>query len=248
MNKNIFTIAIIVFFLKTGNVLSNSKIFNVDNIIINNVANQEISQVINRAFKEGFEKLIHKILLKSDLEKISSTKLDDIKKLISTYQIIDTEKDNEGSVLVNLTFSREKINNFFYQKNMSYADFTETDIILFPILIENKNIHFYSENYFYTNWNNERKKQKNKFINYLLPLENLDDLEYLNNNIDNLESMNPRKIFSEYEIKDYVFLIINKKMNKTDVFIKAYIDGKQIIKNINLKISSSNEELIQENN
>ena len=82
MNKNIFTIAIIVFFLKTGNVLSNSKIFNVDNIIINNITNQEISQIVNKAFKEGFKKLIRKILLKNDLEKVSSTNLDDISKNI----------------------------------------------------------------------------------------------------------------------------------------------------------------------
>lgn len=244
MNKYIFLILILVFFLKTGNVLSSSKIFNVDNIVVRNTTNQEISQVINKAFKEGFKQLIHKILIKSDFEKVSSTKLDDISKLISSYQIIEEEKINKKSTLINLTFSREKINNFFYQKNISYADIIDTDIILLPLLIEDKNIYLYSGNYFYSNWNTEDQEQESNFINYLLPLENLDDLEYLNNNIDNLESINVSKIFSEYETKDYVFLIINNKPNKTDVFIRAYIDRKQTIKNINIKFTNSNKKLI----
>ena len=50
-------IVILIIFLKTGNVLSLEKIFNVNNIEIkHNIKNKEIS--INEAFKEAFDRLI----------------------------------------------------------------------------------------------------------------------------------------------------------------------------------------------
>jgi len=59
-------IIILVVFLQTGNVLSNTNIFNVNNIQVekkNNLANEDLA---NQAIKKGFEELINKILLKED--------------------------------------------------------------------------------------------------------------------------------------------------------------------------------------
>ena len=64
-----------MFLFKTGNVFSNSNIFYVDNIIINNKNNQSKEALLNKAFKEGFEKLVKKILLRKDSELVLKTNL-----------------------------------------------------------------------------------------------------------------------------------------------------------------------------
>ena len=60
-------IAILVIFLKTGNVLSLENIFNVNNIEIAKKPNNSNDDLANKAIKKGFEKLLEKILLNRDI-------------------------------------------------------------------------------------------------------------------------------------------------------------------------------------
>ena len=103
--KFIFTILIILF--KTGNVLSDSSIFTVNNILVNKNAYKNKEELINIAFLRGFKKLNNKILLEKDLNKINDENLKNIKNLISHYQILDNNKSSEkGDTIVNI-FLRE---------------------------------------------------------------------------------------------------------------------------------------------
>ena len=74
MNKIIFYIFIIVFFVKTGNVFSSNNIFDVDNIVVKNTANQNKEKLLDKAFQEGFKKRTKKISInnnnKNDILKI----------------------------------------------------------------------------------------------------------------------------------------------------------------------------------
>ena len=56
-----------MFLLKTGNVLSANSIFDVDNIDIDQKEYQSNEELLNFAFKEAFNKLINRILLKQDI-------------------------------------------------------------------------------------------------------------------------------------------------------------------------------------
>ena len=171
MNKVIFYIFIIVFFVKTGNVFSSNNIFDVDNIVVKNIANQNKEELLNKAFKEGFKKLTKKILINKDLLSVEKTSLREIKKLVSTYQIIENEEVyEEEEIKVNLSFDREKINRFFYVKGISYADITETDVVIFPVLIKKNDFFLYSKNYFYNNWPKQHFDEENEFIKYVLPV------------------------------------------------------------------------------
>ena len=67
MNKIIYIFFIIVFLIKTGNVFSDTKIFNVDNIVVDNVNNQNKEKLLDEAFIKGFSKLTERILQKRDL-------------------------------------------------------------------------------------------------------------------------------------------------------------------------------------
>ena len=248
MNKIIFFIFIIVFFFKTGNVFSSNKIFNVDNIVVKNTANQNKEKLLDKAFQEGFKKLTKKILINKDLLSVEKTSLKEIKKLVSTYQIIENEEFYvNDEVKVNLSFDREKINRFFYVRGISYADISDTNVVIFPVLIKNNDFFLYSENYFYNNWSNQYFDEENEFINYVLPIENLEDLQLINSSKDDLESLPIKQILSNYDLKDYIFLILTIKNNKIDIFLKGSISGNKVIKNFSVLSGDESDDIIYNN-
>ena len=68
--KNLnFVIIILIILSKTGNVLCNESIFTVNNIQVDKNTYKNKEELINIAFKKGFEKLNYKILLEKDYAK-----------------------------------------------------------------------------------------------------------------------------------------------------------------------------------
>ena len=244
MNKIMFSIFIIVFFFKTETLLSNNNIFYVDNILLNNKDYSSNEDLLNSAFKKGFSKLINKILKKEDIKKLSDISILEIKALISNFQIIqgETLKD-KSETTVNLSFHSEKINKFFYVKNISYADVYKTKVILLPVVIKENNFFLYSKNFYYSNWNTVQNK--NDFINYILPVENLEDVQLINKNKNNLESFDAKKILLNYDVRDFVFLIIKPNGGKINIFLKSSIGGNEIIKSFKIDSNIKNENVIK---
>ena len=119
----IFFFLILVFLIKTGNVLSYEGIFNVNNIEIDKKHEKNNKDYLNSAFIKGFDNLIKRILLEKDYEKTKDTPLKLIKSLISHYQVIHVEEDSlQSKKQLNLFFDKEKINDFFYNKDISYSN------------------------------------------------------------------------------------------------------------------------------
>ena len=86
---------ILVIFLKTGNVLSEQSIFNVNNIEVVKKANISHKELDNQAIKKGFNELINKILIDKDIVKISKISFSEIKQLVSYYQVFEDDKNQE---------------------------------------------------------------------------------------------------------------------------------------------------------
>ena len=80
-------IAILIIFSKTGNILCEENIFDVNNIEITKNLKSNNEKLANQAIKKGFEKLKEKILTNSERDKLSNLKFADVKKLVSYYQI-----------------------------------------------------------------------------------------------------------------------------------------------------------------
>ena len=245
MNKILLFIIIIVFLIKTGNVLSKDNIFYVDNIIVTNEKNLNKEQLLDIAIQESFNRLVNKILQSKDIKSLSNISLNEIKKLILNYQIIENKsiKDKNKNIY-NITFDTNKLRNFFYSKNFLYADISETSLIIYPVLIEDENFFLFTDNYFYNNWNQKLNKE---LIEYILPSENLDDIDFLNKNKENLESINIDKILSVYDVKDYIFLLIKPKNKKIEFFLKGKISNKKIVKNISFNKTGEDQESNYEN-
>jgi len=246
MNKIIFIITIIVFLFKTGNVFSNENIFDVDNIIINIEKNEKREKLVNKAIKKGFEKLFTKILLDKDTKLILQTKISDMKGLVATYQINkNTSLSDNDKLIFNISFNKKRIIDFLYKNELSYADISDVKLVVFPILLEGQDLYIYSNNYFYHNWNKEKKNIN--FINYILPVENLEDITLINQNKENLESVDISQVLSNYDLDDNIFLIIKPKVTQVDVFLKGNLSGNKIVKNISINLKD-NEKVEQYKN
>ena len=224
---------IIMFLFKTGNVFSDSSIFNVNNIRIdlNTYKNKEI--FLNTAFIKGFKQLTDRILLKKDKKKIKNIDIEKIKNFITHYQINENYENNDSqNIIINLAFDKEKLNSFFYQKNILYTDLKFKEVVIFPLVIKKEDLVIYSGNYFYNNWNTEDiDKNKKKQIEYILPVENLENIELIKKYKSNIEDIKTLELFKEYEIDNKLLVVIFDNETDIKVFLKGNISRNKIFKN-----------------
>ena len=87
MKNLIFILTILIILFKTGNVLSNNSIFNVNNVEIEKKDKITNDILANRAIKKGFNQLLKRILLTKDVNRLSDLKFSNIKELVIYYQI-----------------------------------------------------------------------------------------------------------------------------------------------------------------
>ena len=235
---------ILIILLKTGNNLYAESIFTVNNIQVNKNSFKNKDELINIAFKKGFEKLNNKILLEKDYTKTKNTSLRIIKNLVSHYQIIkNKDKNVKNFEIVNLYFKRDKMYNFYNKNNIRYSDVSGKIIRILPVLIQQDKIFIYDKNFFYDNWLKTVKKNKDQNIEYIFPLENLETIEIIKKNQNNLEAINLVDIFDKDDEKDSLFIIIDYENQKTKIFLKGIISSKKIVKNLSFedKIEKKNE-------
>ena len=244
-------IIILIVFLKTGNLLSENNLFNVNNIELVKKDNVSTNALTNKAIKSGFDQLIRKILLEDDIKKLSELNFSEIKQLVTFYQISNSVDNNSKEELVNfsVTFDKDKVHNLFFKRNILYSEITDKELYILPILIENDEIYVFNNNFFYSNWN---EIYKENLIEFILPLENIEIIQNINNNRNNLINLNVKDLFKEYLNKNLALILIeNNKADFKKIYLKAIIQGKNISKNLNFKkqkqdLVKFNETIIKE--
>ena len=165
---------ILIVFLKTGNLLSENNLFSVNNILLEKKDNTSSKQLANQAIKKAFNQLIKRVLLKEDSSKVLNLSFTDIRELVLYYNISKNEKEDKNKVNYSVTFDKDKIHNLFYKKGISYSEINDKEFYILPILIIDKEIFVFSNNYFYDNWNNIAE---NELIEFILPIENIEIIQ-----------------------------------------------------------------------
>ncbi|MDB9760348.1 hypothetical protein OAB59_00050 [Pelagibacteraceae bacterium] len=246
MNKFFCIFLILLFISKTENVFSNNLIYDVNNVEVKGKINNSSAKnkLIESAFKKAFIIFVNKTLLKEDSVALYKTKIETIKNLILTYQIAGNTRNamNNNTVIFNIKFDAKKINNFLASRGISYADISNISLTLLPILVQDKNILLYEENFFYKNWLTPMDTTVNideELIKYNLALENIEDLEYINITKDNLNLIDIKKLNSFNENKNYVLLILYSSDKQFKAFIKTFIKKKSIDRNIDLNFDNN---------
>ena len=229
-------LALIIFFFSTTS--AKAKSFEINNIEISVPfeKNFEKNNVIDTGFKKAFFQLIYSLTKSSDHNKVRSIELNKIKSMIETFSI-DEEKFIDQVYYVNLgvSFNKKKIFSYLEKKNIFPSQIIKEKFLFVPIIID-QNINdliIFSNNPIYNKWNDN----KNKFalINYLLPTEDLEDLDLIKKNLDNIENYNFNEMTTKYSLDNYIISLIFKGKNEIRVLSKIYNKKSEIIKNNTFK-------------
>ncbi len=232
-NKQI--IIILVIFFKTETLLCENNLFNVNNIQLEKKDKITNKALADKAIKKGFNQLISKILLKNDKDRLSDLSFPSIKKLVTYYQVSNEtkEKKNQEIVSFSITFDKDKMHELFYSRGISYSEITDKEIFILPILIEKNDIRIFNNNFFYKNWN---KKLNDDLIEFILPIENIEIIQNINENKNNLMNLDINKIFPEYPNKNLASILIeDNKINNIKVYIKTKVQEKNVSRSLNIK-------------
>ena len=253
-NKYIFlsTIALVLSFFSTTNV--EAKAFNVKDIEISQPFENNFNknEVINIGFKKAFFELINTLIKSADIKKINEIKLNEIKSMINSFSIKEEKFINQTYyVNMGVSFEKKKIFKYLEKKNIFPTQIVKETFLYLPIIIEENvnDIVIFSDNVVYKNWN--RSNKKSQLISYLLPTEDLEDINLIKKNIESLESYDFEEIIEKYFLRNSIISLISKKDNEIKVLSKIIIQGNtvfrnDIFENVNLKNNEEVEHLINE--
>ena len=239
----IFLTTIILIFFSHTKSFSEENVFTINNIKVKGSIDLNFSRdkYLNEAFLKSFQVLMNKILLTRDLKKVSGVKLNQIKKLISSFKIVEESyKNDEYKVNVKIIYNERKIKNFLGEKNVLFSQPESISVVFFPVLIINDEVKNFSENFFYRKWSDI--KIENETINFILPIEDLEDISHITKMRDRIEDLNVEDLVNKYDVKNYIFTFMDYQNNKLNVHLKINFNNNKIRKNISYNVANIKDE------
>ena len=245
LREYIFVILVVTIFslISFSKSFSEENVFIIDNVKVQGAIDVNFSRdkYINKAFLVSFEILMFRILLSKDLTKISNIKLDKIRNLIDSFQILEeTYQKNEYKATFKIFYNDNKIKKLLIKKNISFSQPQNISAVFFPVLFVNDELQNFDENYFYNQWINV--EIKNEPINFILPLDDLDDISKIKEMKNRIEEFNVGDLANKYNIKNYVFALLDYRNKQLNIYLKTNFDGNEMSKNISYKLSNIKDE------
>ena len=230
------TLALIIFFFSTEVVKAKS--FEINDIEISQPfeINFDKNNVIDQGFKNAFFELIYSLIKSTDFKKVDSIKLNEIKSMIETFSIKEEKFiDQKYHLNLGVSFNKKKIFKYLEKKNIFPSRILKERFLFIPIIInENENsISIFSNNPIYDNWN--KKNRRYQLINYLLPSEDLEDLNSIKEKLNVLETYDFNEITKKYFLENSIISLIFRGNNEVRILSKIYNDKNEIIKNNSFK-------------
>tara|TARA_B100001027_G_scaffold100673_1_gene69140 strand:+ start:59 stop:1138 length:1080 start_codon:yes stop_codon:yes gene_type:complete len=242
---------LLIFFFSTGKV--RAKAFEIADVEISKPFEMGFNKnrVIDEGFKKAFNKLILIIVNSSNQKKIEDVKLNEIKFMIESFSIKEEQFINEVYYLnLGVSFNRKKIFKFLEKRNIFPSIPNRNKLLYLPIVIEedNKNLFIFTNNKIFKEWNEIR--EKHHLIEYILPTEDLEDLELIKKKYEFLEEYDFNEIINKYNLNDAIISLIFKNKNKIRVLSRVSIRNNVFLKNrsfkdLSLKNSNHIEKIIR---
>ena len=245
--KKITFIFIIAGFIFLPHSIASSEdtVFTVNNIKVEGPINLNFNRdkYINKAFRKSFYTLMKKILITKDLEKVNNIQLKQVKNLILSFQILEESyRRDEYKATIKVFYDDYKVKNFLEEKNISFSQPENISALFFPILFINDESISLSKNFFYRNW--EEIKIQNELINYILPIEDLENISKVAIMKDKIEEASIEELVNKYDIENYVFVLMNYKKEKINMYIKTNFNKSKTSKNFIYNLKNINDELL----
>ena len=224
-----------------------SSIFSVNDIEITEPfeLNFKKEKVVDKAFIEAFKRLMKMTVISSEEIKLSRIKNNEIKNLIDSFKIKDERFiKNYYSAKFDVNFNKQNTLLFFEKKNIFPSLPKKKSIFILPILIDTTNttVNLFNQNPFFFNWLNGTNKHF--LLDYILPTEDIDIINTLNQNIESLENYNYSNIINKYNVKDFIVCLIFQDNDKIKVLSKITINNNEKIQNNiynNINLDNENE-------
>ena len=190
------------------------------------------NKVIDEGFRKAFLELVSLIVISTDQKKISKTKLNEIKGMIETFSI-NEEKfiDEIYFVKLGVSFNKKKVFNFLEKKNIFPSIPIKKKILFIPIIIDEnkKDLLLFSKNKFFDEWNNFSKSFH--LIEYILPTEDLEDLDLIKSKYDFIEQYDFEEITNKYNLKDSIIVLFFRNKKELRVLTRISLSDNVLLKN-----------------
>ena len=239
-----FTATIFLFILFTKS-FSEENVFTINNVTVKGEIDLNFSRekYINKAFLNSFEILMNKILLSRDLTKMNNIKLKQIKSLINHFQILEESyRKDEYKAKIKIFYSDVKIKKFLRGKNISFSQPENISAVFFPVFFINDEIQNLDDNFFYKYWT--EIEIKNELINFILPLEDLEDISKIVEMKNSIEELDVDSLVNKYDVKSYVFALMDYQNKKLNVHVKTNFNNNKISKNFLYEVENIEDELL----
>jgi len=228
----IFTLIFLSIIL-SGHSLASNHILAVEELEISKEIDLKFSRnkIIDHAFKKAFYRLLSQILNSSDIKKLKNVNMKEIKTLVENFKI-KNEIFRESKYYANFDvyFNKKKIKFFLEKKNLFYSNPKQISVLFLPVIVEQENLYLFNENIFYKYWLNN--KDQSGLINYIMPLEDIDEILQLISSQENLENLDIIEIAKKYNTENYILSLIYLEKKKLNFFSK--IKFEEYKKNSNL--------------
>lgn len=239
----IFLTSIILLLISLTKSFSEESVFSINEVKVQGGIDVNFSRekYLNKGFSNSFDILMNKILLTSDLKKIQKVKLKEIKNLINSFKILEESfRDDIYKVKIKVTYNENKVKEFLRNKNISFSLPKNISAVFFPVFYVNGQIQGLKENFFYNNW--DKVKIKNELINFILPIEDLDDIAQITEMKDNLEDLDIPSLVNKYGEENYVFVLMDYETDDLNIYLKTNFNNNNTSKNISYKIKNIQNE------
>ena len=230
----IFFISLVLFIIIFPTTYLQANTFKISDIEISSTfeLNFKKNRVIDLGFKTSFLNLLSMITTSGDRHKIKNISTKKIKSMIDSFTI-SNEKfiNNEYFAKLETTFDKKKVLNFLEGKNIFPSIPLKNKVLLVPILVDTEtgNIYLFNDNVFYEKWND--KKKNYQLLEYLLPSEDLEDLNDIQEMSSSIETYDFSNLIKKYDLKDYIILIIFKNKNEVKILSKINLNNSIKINN-----------------
>ena len=244
-NVYIFFISLFLFLIIFSSTFLYANNFKVSSIEISSPfdLNFKKNTVIDEGFQKSFLNLFSMITTSGDRNKIKKISIVELKGMIDSF-IIKDEKfiNNKYFAKLDTTFNKKKILDYLEKKNIFPSMPIRNKVLLIPILIdvEIDGIYLFNNNIFYEKWNDI--KTSHQLLNYLLPSEDLEDLNKIQKISNSIENFDFKNLISKYDLKDHIILIIYKNKNEIKILSKINLNNSLKINNQKYsKVNLANE-------
>ena len=237
------TATILFLFIFVSKSYSEENIFTINNVVVSGEIDKNFSRdgYIDKAFIDSFKMLLSRILLSEDISKLNNIKLNEIKSLVNRFNIInESYKKNEYVVNLKIVYNHNKVKKILIEKNISYSEPEKISAVFYPTFFIDEELKNFSENYFYNNW--IKTEINNESINFIMPIEDIDDFSKIIKMKNEIEMLNIENLVKKYNTKNYAFSLINYRNKLLSIYLKTNFNNNEVSKNMSFAINNINDE------